>query len=171
MQFSNSSKSCHQSEKDGTIVKQSNLSTVRKKKRGAKRATSQRIQQKLRSNQTLSQSKKKTVQYLDIGKTCHNSEKDSTILKQCQNLKTEKYGTILKTKPKHVTSQKKMVQYSNRAKTCHQSEKEGRILQQCQNLSPVRKDGTIVKQSNLATVRKKKRGAKRGRSQRTKQKT
>ena len=171
MQFSNSSKSCHQSEKDGTIVKQSNLSTVRKKKRGAKRATSQRIQQKLRSNQTLSQSKKKTVQYLDIGKTCHNSEKDSTILKQCQNLKTEKYGTILKTKPKPVTSQKKMVQYSNRAKTCHQSEKEGRILQQCQNLSPVRKDGTIVKQSNLATVRKKKRGAKRGRSQRTKQKT
>ena len=66
---------------------------------------------KLSSNQTLSPVKKKTVQYLDIGKTCHNSEKDSTILKQCQNLKTEKDGTILKPKPKPVTSQKKVVQY------------------------------------------------------------
>ena len=110
------------------------------------------------------------VQYSNTAKICHQSEKDSTILKQSQNLKTEKYGTILNTKPKPVTSQKKMVQYSNMAKTCHQSEKQGRILQQCQNLSPVRKDGTIVKQSNLATVRKKKRGAKRATSQRIQQK-
>ena len=73
--------------------------------------------------------------------------------------------------PKPANSQKKMVQYSNRAKICHHLEKDGTILKQCQNLSPVRKDGTVVKQSNLETVRKKKRGAKLGRSQRTKQKT
>ena len=58
VQYSNSAKSCHQSEMDGTIVKQSNLPTVRKKKRGVKRATSQRIQEKLSSNQTLSPVKK-----------------------------------------------------------------------------------------------------------------
>ena len=58
VQYSNSAKSCHQSEMDGTIVKQSNLPTVRKKKRGVKRATRQRIQQKLSSNKTLSPVKK-----------------------------------------------------------------------------------------------------------------
>ena len=85
-----------------------------------------------------------------------NRTNNGTILKQCQNLSPVRkrlYNT--QTGPKPVTSQKKKVEFSNSAKICHQSEK----------------DGTIVKQSNLATVREKKRGAKRGTSKRTKQKT
>ena len=112
------------------------------------------------------------VQFSNRGKTCQQSEKDGTILKRSQNLitvgkrwyntqteqrpvKVRKRWDNTQTGPKPVTSQKKMVQFSNRAKSCHQSEK----------------DGTIVKQTNLPTVRKKKRGAKRATSQRTQQKT
>ena len=101
-------------------------------------------------------SQKKILQYSNRANTWHLSEKDGTILKQIQNLITvgkRSYNT--QTGPKPVTSQKKMVQFSNSAKSCHQSEK----------------DGTMVKQSNLPTVRKKKRGAKRATSQRTQQKT
>ena len=96
------------------------------------------------------------VQYRNSAKTCHQPEKDGTILKKFKNLSAVRkrwYNTQTELKP--VTSQKKMVQYSNREKTCHQlekdvqysntaktsqkSEKEGTILKQSQNLSPVRK--------------------------------
>ena len=69
------------------------------------------------------------VQYSNRAKTCHQSEKDGTILKQGQNLSPVRkrwYNTETVQKP--VTSQKKMVQYSNKAKNCHQSEKDGTIL-------------------------------------------
>ena len=77
------------------------------------------------------------VQYSNSAKNL--SEKDGTILKQCQNLSTVRkrwYNT--QTVPKPVNSQKKMVQYSNRAETCQQSEKDGTILR-AKNLSTVRK--------------------------------
>ena len=100
-------------------------------------------------------SQKKMVQYSNSAKTCHQSEKDGTILKQSLNLSTVRkrwYNT--QTEPKPVNSQKNMVQFSNRAKTCHQSEKVGTILKQSQNLSPVRKTCKILKQSqNLSTVK------------------
>ena len=68
VQYSNRAKTCHQSEKDGAILKQSqNLTTV--KKRWYNTQTEQ---------------------------NCHQSEKDGTILKQRQNLLTvRKDGTIL----------------------------------------------------------------------------
>ena len=102
-------------------------------------------------------SQKKILQYSNRAKTCHQSEKDGTILKQIQNLSPVRkrwYKTQTKQKnmsavrkrlynsqtgPKPANSQKKMVQYSIRAKTCHQSEKCSTILKQSQNLSPVRK--------------------------------
>ena len=97
------------------------------------------------------------VQYPNRAKTCPQSEKDGTILKQCQNLSPVRkrwYNT--QTEPKPVTSQKKMIQYSNRDKTCQQSEKDGTILKQSQNLSTVKKDGAILKQcQNLLTDRKR----------------
>ena len=94
---------------------------------------------------------KKMVQYSNRAKTCHQSEKDGTILKQRQHLspvrkrwyntETEQnlssvrkrwYNTETLEKP--VTSQKKMVPYSNKAKTCQLSENDGTILKQSQNL-------------------------------------
>ena len=95
---------------------------------------------KLCSNQILSALKKdNTVQYLHIGKTCHNSEKivqysnngktckksekDGTILKQNKIVTSQKKWHNTQTVPKPANSQKNMVQYSNRAKTCHQSKK------------------------------------------------
>ena len=90
VQYSNRAKTCHLSEKDGAILKQSqNVITARK--RWCNSQTEQNF---------------------------HQSEKDGTKLKQCQNLSTVRkrwYNT--QTEPKPVTSQKKMVQYSNRAKT------------------------------------------------------
>ena len=74
-------------------------------------------------------SQKKKVQYSNRAKHCHLSEKDGTILKQCQNLLTVSkrlYNT--QSGPEPVTSQKKMVQYSNRAKTCQESKKDDTIL-------------------------------------------
>ena len=143
--LTNSAKICHQSEKDGTILKQNqNLSPVRKRwyntQTEPKPVTSQKkMVQYSNSAKTCHQSEKrwyntqtvpkpvtsqkKMVQYSNRTKTCHQSEKDATVLKQ--------------SKTSHC--QKKMVQYSNRTKTCHQSEKDGTILKQCQNLSPVRK--------------------------------
>ena len=57
------------------------------------------------------------VQYLNKAKTCHQSEKDGTILKQGQNLSPVRkrwYNT--QTVPKPDNSQKKMVQFSKRTK-------------------------------------------------------
>ena len=73
VQYSNRAKACHLSEKDGTILKQSqNLIKVGKK-----------------------------VQYSNRSKTCHRPEKDGTILKQCSNRaktchQSKKGGAILK---------------------------------------------------------------------------
>ena len=129
VQYSIRARTCHQSEKDGKILKQS--------------------------------------------KTCHLSEKHGTKLKECKNLSPARkiwYNSQIEPKPvnsekkrwcnsqtvaKPANSLKKIVQYSIRARTCHQSEK----------------DGKIVKQSNLPTVRKKERGAKHATSNRTQQKT
>ena len=79
---------------------------------------------KLCSNQILSPVKKR--QYSTIlrhWQTCHNSEKDSTILKQCQNLQ--------KVRKRWYNTQTEQ--------NCHQSEKNGTILKQSQNLLTVRK--------------------------------
>ena len=213
VQYSSRAKTCHQSEKDGTILKQcqylspvrktwyntqaepkpdnsqkkmtstilkqsQNLSTVRKKdgtilkqcqnlspfrKRWYNTQTVPKPvnSQKKRwyNTQTVpkpANSQKKMVQYSNRAKTCQQSEKDGTILKQSKNMSSvrkrwyntrtvQKPDTSWKrwyntqTVPKHDTSQKKIVQYSNRAKTCHQSEKDGPILKQGQNLPTVRK--------------------------------
>ena len=74
---------------------------------------------KLCSNQILSALKKdNTVQYLDIGKTCHNSEKDSTILKQWQNLQKVIKRWYNTQTEQNCHQSEKMAQYSNSAKTC-----------------------------------------------------
>ena len=122
VQYSNRAKICLQSEKDGSILKQSqNLSPVRKRwyntQTVPKPVTSQ-------AEPTPDNSQKKMVQYSNRAKTCHQSEKDGTTFKQGQNLSTDR---------------KKMVQYLNRGKTCHQSAKYGTIVKQGQNLSPFRK--------------------------------
>ena len=105
VQFSNRAKTCHQSEKDGTILKQSqNLSPVRERCKIFKQ--SQNLST-VRTSWCNSQ----------IEQTCHQSEKDGTILKQSQNMppiKEKGYNT--QTVPKPDNSQKKMVQFSNRTK-------------------------------------------------------
>ena len=101
------------------------------------------------------------VQDSNRAKTCHQSEKDDTMLKHSQNLSpVSKTWYNTETVEKPVTSEKKMVQYSNRAKTCHHLLKDGAILKQCQNLITARKstryNSTIVKQGqNLSPVRKR----------------
>ena len=140
IQYSNTSKTSQQSEKDATVLKQSK--------------TCHR--------------QKKMVQYSNSAKICHQSEKDGTILKQNQNLSPVRkrwYNT--QTEPKPVTSQKKMVQYSNSAKTCHQSEKrwyntqtvpkpvtsQKKMVQysnRTKTCHQSERDGTILKQSEYS---------------------
>ena len=69
-------------------------------------------------------SHKNMVQYSNRAKPFHQSGKYGTILKQGQNLSTNR---------------EKMVQYRNSAKTCHQPKTNGTKLKQSQNLSAVRK--------------------------------
>ena len=149
VQFSNSAKSCHQSEKDGTILKQcQNLITVRKRWCNSQTTKLSPVRKRWYKTQTVPKpvtSQKKMVQCSNKAKTYHQSEKGGTILKlsqnlspvrkRCYNTETEQnlssirkrwYNTETLQKP--VTSQKKMVQYSNRVKTRHQSEKDGTIL-------------------------------------------
>ena len=183
VQYSNIAKTCHQSEKDGAILKQSqNLSAVRKRyyntQTGPKPVNSQKkmvqfsnrakiCQQNgaiLKQNKPVT-SQKKMLQYSNKAETCNQSEKDGTILKQGQNLSTGRKRWYNTQTEQPVTSQKKMVQYSNRAKTCQQSEKETRS-QTCHKSkntakilepNPVtsQKDSTILKhRQNLSTVRK-----------------
>ena len=95
VQYSNSAKTCLQSEKFGSIL---SAKTCRESEKG---------------DTILKQSQKLSL-----------SEKDGTILKQCQNLSPARKGRYnTQTEPKPVSSQKKMVQYSNRAKTFQQAEK------------------------------------------------
>ena len=113
VQYSNRAKICHQSEKDGTILKQGqNLSNVRKDgtilKQSQNLIKSEKDSTILKQSKTC-QSQKKMVQYSNRAKTCQLSEKDGTILKQCQNLLTVRkkwYNTQIEQKA--VTSQKKM---------------------------------------------------------------
>ena len=80
VQYSIRAKTCHQSEKDGKILKQGqNLSTSRKKMVNTQ-------------TEQLVTSQKKKVQYSNRAKHCHLSEKDGTILKQGQNLSRVKKG-------------------------------------------------------------------------------
>ena len=96
------------------------------------------------------------VQNSNSAKTCQQSEKDGTILKQSQNLTTvKKRWCNSQTVSKPANSQKKMVQYSNRAKTCHQSEKDVKYSNRAKTCQESKKDGTILKQcQNLITARK-----------------
>ena len=93
VQYSNKAKSCSRSEKDGTILKQGQyLSTSRKKmvntqteQQGQNLSTVRKYGAILKQNKPVT-SHKKMVQYPNKTKTRHQSEKDGTILKQCQNL-------------------------------------------------------------------------------------
>ena len=88
------------------------------------------------------------VQDSNRAKTCHQSEKDDTILKQSQNLSpVSKTWYNTETVEKPVTSQKKMVQYSNRAKICQESKKDGAILKQNKHVTSQKK---MVQYSNSA---------------------
>ena len=160
VQYLNSTKTCYLSEKDGTILKQSqNLSTVRKR---------------WYNTQTVPKpvtSQKKMVQYSNRAKTCHQSEKVGSILKQSQNLlPVRKRCKILK-QSQNLSTVKTRWCNSQIEQTCHQSEKDGTILKQSQNLSPVRerwyntqtvpkpdnsqkKDGAILKQNKIVTSEK-----------------
>ena len=114
VQYSNSAKTCHQSEKDGTILKQSqNLSPVRKRwyntETVQKPVTSQKTCYHTQIEPKPVSSQKKIVQYSNGVKSRQQSKK-----RWCNS----------QTVVKPANSQKKMVQYSNRAKTCHQSEKD-----------------------------------------------
>ena len=81
VQYSNKAKTCNRSEKDGETE--------------PKPVTSQK-KDGIYSNKT----------------TCHQSEKDGTILKQGQNLSLVRKGWYnTQTEPKPVTCQKNMVQY------------------------------------------------------------
>ena len=130
VQYSNRAKTCHQSEKDFTILKQSeNLSPVRK--RWYKTET--------------------------LPKPVNRQKKDGLILKRSNLSPVRKRWYNTETVQKPVTSQKKMVQYSNRAKTCQQSEKDGTILKQGQNLSRVKKGSCNTQiELKLVTSQKKK---------------
>ena len=69
----------------GKILKQSNLPTVRKRS-----YNTQTVPKPVTSQE-------KMVQHSNRAKTCQQSEKDGTILKQCQNLsQSEKDRTNLK---------------------------------------------------------------------------
>ena len=68
-------------------------------------------------------SQKKMVHYSNRDKTCHQSEKDGSILKQCQNL---------------ITARKRWCN-SQTEQNCHHSEKDGTILKHGQNMSTGRK--------------------------------
>ena len=95
VQYSNRAKTCHLSEKDGTILKQSQK-LIKVGKNGTI----------LKQIQKLSPARKRW----------YNTE---TVLKQSQNLSpVKKRWCNSQTVPKPANSQKKMVQYSNRAKTC-----------------------------------------------------
>ena len=70
--------------------------------------------------------------------TCHQSEKDGTILKQWQKLTpVRKRWHNTQTVPK--PDNRKRWCNSQTEQNCHQSEKDGTKLKQCQNLSTVRK--------------------------------
>ena len=89
-------------------------------------------------------------------KTCQQSEKDRTILKQSQNLSTvKKRWCSSKTVPKPASSQKKMVQYSNRAKTCHQSEKDVKYSNSAKTCQQSKKMVQFLNRTNLSPVRKR----------------
>ena len=114
VQYSNRAKACHLSEKDGTILKQSqNLSPARKRWYNTQtEPNTVTCQRRWCNTQTVpkpANSQKKIVQYSIRARTCHQSEKDGKILKQSQNLSPLReawYNTQIELKP--VTSQKKM---------------------------------------------------------------
>ena len=117
VQYSNSAKTCLQSEKFGSIL---SAKTCRESEKGdtilkqsQKLSPLEKDGTILKQSQNLSPARKRCS-----AKTCHQPEKDGTILKQSQNLSAVRkrwYST--QTEPKHVNKQKKMLQYSNKAKT------------------------------------------------------
>ena len=115
VQYSNTAKTCQQSEKDATVLKQSK--TCHRQKKMVQHSNSAKIcHQSEKDGTILKQSK--TCQQQEKDGAILQSEKDGTILKQCQNLPPVRkrwYNT--QKQPKPVNSQKKMVQYSNTAKT------------------------------------------------------
>ena len=139
VQYSNKAKNCHQSEKDGTILKQI-----------------QSCHQSEKDGTILKQCKNLSPVTSNRAKTCQQSKKDGAILKQYQNLLTVRkrwYNTEIEPKP--VTSQKRC-KILKQCQIVSTVKKDGAILKQCQNLSPVKKDSTILKHSeNQSTVRKR----------------
>ena len=98
VQYSNRAKTCHQSEKDGAILKQSqNLSPVRKRwyntQAMPKPVTSQRKMQNIQTEPKSVNSQNKLVQF-------SNRTNLSPVRKRWYNTQT---------KPKHVTNQRKRV--------------------------------------------------------------
>ena len=87
--------------------------------------------------------------------TCHQSEKDITILKQSQNLSpVRKRWYSTQTVPKTVPCQEKDGKYSNRA-TCHQSEKDVKYSTRAKTYQKSKKDGTILKQNKPVACQKR----------------
>ena len=91
VQYSNRAKTCHLSEKDGTLLKQSqNLITVGKNgtilKQIQKLSPARKRWYNTQTEPKPVTSQKKMVQYSNKAKTRHQSEKDGTILKHSQNL-------------------------------------------------------------------------------------
>ena len=74
-----------------------------------------------------------------MAKTCQQTEKDGTILKQSQNLSLVRKRCKILKKSQNLSTVKTRWCNSQAEQTCHQSEKDGTILKQIQNLSPVRK--------------------------------
>ena len=107
VQYSNRAKACHLSEKDGTILKQSqNMIKVGKNGTILKQIQNLSPARKRWYNTETVQkpvtSQKKMVQCSNRAKTCQQSKKGGAILKQCQNLLTVRkrwYNTQIEPKP------------------------------------------------------------------------
>ena len=122
VKYSNRAKTCQQLEKDGAILKQNKPVTSLKMmvQYSNKAKTCNRSEKDGDTEPKPVTSQKKDGIYSNKT-TCHQSEKDGTILKQGQNLSAvRKSQNKTRAEPKPDYSQKKMVQYSNRVKNCHQ---------------------------------------------------
>ena len=141
VQYSNRAKTCQQSEKDVTVLKQGqNLSRVKKRMvQFSNRTNLSPFRKRWYNTQTGPKpvkSQKRMVQF-------SNRTNLSPVRKRWYN--TEKVQ-------KPVSSQKNMVQYSNRAKTCHQSEKDVKYSNRAKTCQESKKDGAILKQNKGVTT-------------------
>ena len=134
VQYSNRAKTRHQSENDGTILKQSqSLSPVRKRWYNTQKCQNlstvrKRTSTILKQSQKLSPVRKRWYNTQAEPKPVNSQKKmvnSQTVPKPANSQKKMvQYSKV----PKPVSSQKKVIQHSNKAKNCHQSEKDGTIL-------------------------------------------